>query len=162
MTVVVVLRGLPASGKSTWTKALVASKPAGSVARINNDDLVDLMFPHNKGHRVEGLGELLHHVRLDLLARLIAANLDTVVIDNTNLSVDTVGALESAAIAAGASFVVNDEFLSVPVQECVRRDSLRDFPVGKEVIEQMAREAAELKPWVYNEGNPPQLSEKSR
>lgn len=149
MTTVIVLRGLPASGKSTWTSELMANSPAGSVARINNDDLVGSMFPSSPGQRVDGIGELLHHLRLDLLNRLIAANVGTVVIDNTNLSTSTVKALEFAAVEAGANFVVNDDFLTVAVNECVRRDSLREVPVGIEVITKMAREAAKLKPWMY-------------
>lgn len=107
------------------------------------------MFPSLPGQRVDGLGELLHHLRLDLLGRLIAASVPTVVIDNTNLSVSTVRALEHAAVEAGATFVVNDDFLTVPVEECIRRDSLRANPVGEAVILKMARQAAKLRPWVY-------------
>lgn len=90
MTTVTVLRGLPASGKSTWVKQLAASSPVGTVARINNDDLVQGMFPESAGSRVEGLGELLAHVRKDLLKRLIATGVDEIVVDNTNLRVATV------------------------------------------------------------------------
>lgn len=149
MTHVMVLRGLPASGKTTWAKEQVAASPDGSVARINNDDLVASMFPVRAGVRVDGLGELLAKVRLDLLGRLIAANVSTVIIDNTNLSTRTVRELEYAAVEAGATFEVDDRFLTVPVEECVRRDGLRDVPVGEAVITKMHKQAVKLQPWEY-------------
>jgi predicted kinase len=149
MTTVIVLRGLPASGKTTWAKEQVAATGDGSVARINNDDLVASMFPVQAGVRVDGLGELLAKVRLDLLGRLIAANVSTVIVDNTNLNIGTVRGLEFAAVEAGADFIVDDRFLGVPVEECVRRDSLRDVPVGEAVITKMHKQATKLTPWVY-------------
>lgn len=149
MTEVIALRGLPGSGKSTWVRALAASSPAGSVARINNDDIVAGLFPVAAGSRVDGIADLLHKVRLDLLGRLIAASVPTVVVDNTNLTARTVRELEFAAVEAGATFEVDDRFLAVPADECIQRDSLRENPVGPAVIEKMARQAAKLQPWVY-------------
>lgn len=150
MTEVIVLRGLPASGKTTYAKTLVASAAPGAVARINNDDLVASMFPAAPGVRVDGIAEMLHWLRLDLLRRFIAnPDIRTVVIDNTNLSTKTVRELEFESVEAGASFVVDDRFLTVPVEECLRRDRERPNPVGDPVILKMAKQAAKLKPWTY-------------
>jgi hypothetical protein len=88
-------------------------------------------------------------VRKDLLKRLIASGVDTVIVDNTNLRVATVRELEHVTAECGANFVVMDDFLNVPVDECVRRDSLRDVPVGEAVIRKMARQATKLSPWIY-------------
>jgi adenylate kinase family enzyme len=40
MKTVHIPRGIPASGKSTWSKNFIASRSAGTVARINNDDII--------------------------------------------------------------------------------------------------------------------------
>lgn len=151
---VIALRGIPASGKSTHAKALIAAQPHGTALRINNDDLGAMLF--GEGHLSRhgenpALPQLFHEARLALLnVALHTPGLTTIVIDNTNLSVRTVRALEKTSLAAGAEFIVDDQFLSVPLDLCLARDAARTSPVGETVVRSMHVQAVKLRPWVYS------------
>jgi hypothetical protein len=68
-------------------------------------------------------------------------------IDNTNLAIQTVRDMQKVALYHGAEFIVEDQFLSVPIEECIARDTLREKPVGADVIRKMAKQMDKLKPW---------------
>jgi len=93
-------------------------------------------------------GATLHHLRIAMLTTLLEdPAIHYIYIDNTNLSLRTVKSLYEVTRRLGAEFVVNDDFLSVPVEECIRRDAERESPVGEEVIRKMAKQAKLIKPW---------------
>ena len=146
-TRVVALRGLPASGKTTIARLVQAELPAGSVIRINNDELTATLLGLAAVHSPENAA-FLRQARVGLLAA--ALNIPTVrlvILDNTNLSDRTVRELEKTAHQFGAQFVVDDSLLNVPVEECIRRDASRERPVGENVIRKMASQAARLRPF---------------
>lgn len=148
---VVCPRGLPGSGKSTWVREQMASDP--SAARINNDDLVASMFTSGRSPEV---GKALHSLRISVLRTLLTTEgIETVYVDNTNLNVHTLNALQMVTLELGAEFVVVDDFLAVSVEDCIARDAERDAPVGEAVIRKMhERQAARLKPWVSRDYPP--------
>lgn len=151
MKKVLVLRGLPASGKSTYAKNLIRDEYAGRAIRINNDDLTGMMFAGVDMFGADGVPEFLNSVRVDLLGTALSQPwVDLVIVDNTNLNTRTVKSLWEVAVKHGAEFEVDDQFLAVGVRECVARDAGRLYPVGEAVILKMARQAEKLKPW-----NPP-------
>lgn len=128
-----ITRGLPASGKTTWARG-----QAGLV-RVNRDDLRGMMH----GGRVDddalrGRAEKevtqAHHAAIDAL---LLGGAD-VICDDTNLRARVVRELAELAAKHGASFTVRD-FTDVPVEECVRRDALRegDGHVGEDAIRSM-------------------------
>lgn len=148
---VLIPRGIPGSGKTTWAKDIIITHELGTVARINNDDIVAMTFDAG-WRRQEGIGDLLHNVRSALLTEyLLSPNIEVVIIDNTNLSVRTVGALQKIAHKHGAAVEVVDDFLHVNVEVCINRDAVREHPVGEEVIRKMHKDAQKLKPWKYSE-----------
>lgn len=155
---VLVLRGIPGSGKSTFAKDLLSSRPYGSTIRINNDDLGTMFFgTHSFDNHGTGLhvGDLFHDARIALLkTALDSPGVNLVVVDNTNLSVKTVKSLEKAALSKGAEFIVDDQFLTVPVEVCIARDAARSVPVTETVIRKMASQAARLTPWVTSKPQP--------
>lgn len=155
---VLVLRGIPGSGKSTFAKDLISSRPHGSTVRINNDDLGAMFFGALSfaGHgEAKHITALFHDARIALLtAALATPGVDLVIVDNTNLAVKTVKALEKASAPFGAEFIVDDQFLTVPVDVCVARDADRPVPVTEAVIRRMANQAEKLTPWVSAERSP--------
>lgn len=151
MTLVRVLRGLPASGKTTWTLQRIHRAPTGRIARINNDDLIASIYPTNQpGIRIPGITDFLTQTRLDLLHRLLNLDIDEIIIDNTNLHTGTVLGLEHATVEHGATFIVDDRFLRTPIDVCIARDQTRTHPVGEQVIRKMARQATRLTPWQHS------------
>lgn len=147
---VIAPRGIPASGKTTWVNEQIAQSPPGTAARINNDDLVAMLYGPNAHLRLPETAGILESVRKKMLTILLQTpEIEVVFLDNTNLNVSALRRLETLAHQHGATFHVYDEFLSVPVDEAVRRDSLRPSPVGEGVVREMARKAKGLTAWNF-------------
>lgn len=126
-------RGLPASGKSYWSREMVSGQPLGSVVRLNRDDIRALMFGpeyRKPTFEAEKLVSLVEHGPIEGLLR---AGSD-VIVDDTNLRVRFVKDLMMIADKAGASYKIVDDFLDVPLSTCLRRDQERENPVGDAVI----------------------------
>lgn len=120
MTKLVIMRGLPASGKSIWAKVWVAEDPHNR-ARVNRDDLRVMI--HNglySGHRTE---DKIIKARNLLTINLLVHGVD-VVIDDTNLASGTVRDLLKLAAEAGAEVEVKD-FTDVSLTTCIHRDEKR-------------------------------------
>jgi len=131
-----VLRGLPASGKSTYAKKILAESKVGSVIRINNDELSLMMFGTAYA-KSQYSATLLHRIRANTIREAFRNHAELVIIDNTNLTKNGLDVLRKLADACGADFEVNDDFLSVPLEVCIERDAQRANPVGADVIGKM-------------------------
>ena len=127
----IMMRGLPASGKTTWARGVVA-KSEGMCKRVCKDDLRDML---DAGMWSEDNEEHIIRVRDSLVKAFLAEGLD-VIVDDTNLHPKHELRLRELAQAHESSFQVRD-FTYVPVKECIRRDSKRDRSVGVEVIRSM-------------------------
>lgn len=126
----IITRGLPASGKTTFARKL---QPG--VVRVNRDDLRRMLH----GDRLyttwaEGQVTAVQRAQVEALLRARA----DVCVDDTNLSSRLVREWAEMAARFGATFEVHD-FTDVPVDECVRRDADRPEPerVGEEAIRRM-------------------------
>lgn len=138
-----IIRGLPASGKSTIAYAWVAEDPNRRV-RLNRDDLrlqvygrYHLVFENDAEDGSD------RQRRENFISKLFKRELQEcfrnhkdIVVDNTNLSSREVRSLFELADAAGYDVEVID--VEISVDEAVRRDSLRERVVGEEVIRAMA------------------------
>ncbi|MGW2788749.1 phosphatase domain-containing protein [Streptomyces sp. NPDC001251] len=135
MPTVHVMTGLPASGKTTAARKLVADSD-GRCRRVNLDDLRamfdDAGVRRERSHTAE---QSVLAVQDAAVRETIAAGFD-VVVDNTHLTSHIPKRLK-AAVAGRARFVVHD-FTDVPVEECLRRDAARANPVGEDVIRLLA------------------------
>lgn len=134
--VLFILRGLPASGKSTVSREMIARQPTGSIVRLNRDDIRAMMFGseyRRPTFEAEKLVSLVEHGPIEALLR---AGTD-VIVDDTNLRTRFVKDLMVIADRAGATVKIMDEFLDVPLSECLRRDQQRENPVGDAVIVNM-------------------------
>jgi predicted kinase len=138
MPKLLVLRGLPASGKSTYARELLASCPAGSALRINNDELSLMMFGSAYA-KSEHSGNLLGRVRANLVREAFRNHYDLVIVDNTNLVAKGVASLRKLAGECGADFELDDSFLDVPLAVCLERNAGRENPVPENVIIEMSR-----------------------
>lgn len=134
MTELVITRGLPASGKTTWAREWVA-RDRENRARVNRDDLRSMV---DDGEWIKGVTEKRILRARDALIRELLKNGVSVVNDDTNLPARTVRDLRKLAKAAGAEFRIVD-FTTVPVEVCIDRDWHRDGAIGENVIRDLYR-----------------------
>lgn len=122
-----ILQGLPASGKSTYAKEWVNQDPKHRV-RINRDTMRLMLNPiYSMDHK-----NLVTDILDFALNNILAHNYD-VVIDNMNLSKKYVDDLEAKAKEANYEIVIKS-FKDVPLDVCIERDSKRELSIGKSVI----------------------------
>ncbi|MEU4619052.1 AAA family ATPase [Actinoplanes sp. NPDC023801] len=130
MTRLLITRGLPASGKTTFARKLQPE-----VVRVNRDDL-RRMLHGGRLYTQRAEAQVTQAQRAAVEALLRARG--SVIVDDTNLRAKTVREWAEMAARYNASFEVHD-FTDVPVDECVRRDVDRpeDERVGEDGIRRM-------------------------
>jgi predicted kinase len=130
MTRLLITRGLPASGKTTFARKL---QPG--VVRVNRDDLRRML--HGQRLFTQWAEAQVTHAQRAAVEALLRARA-SVIVDDTNLRAKVVREWAEMAARHGASFEVHD-FTDVPLAECVRRDAGRpeDDQVGEDAIRRM-------------------------
>lgn len=134
MTTLTVTRGLPGSGKSTWTRERLAAAVPGTAVNVNRD-LVGHMLHGSRPHlpKTESQITTAHHATVESNLR---RSVD-VIVDDTNLKAANLRKLCEIAWRCGADVEVVD--FDIPVDQCIARDAERAQPAGEEVIRNMAR-----------------------
>lgn len=130
MPKLIIMRGLPASGKSTRAKEIMES--AGNVVRINKD-LLRKMLHFDKW---SGKNERYTKAASRELAKLFLKEDHVVIIDDTNLNPSVLEGWKSLAIEMEATYEVID--IDTPYEECLDNDIGREGEVGKAVIDRFA------------------------
>lgn len=136
MKTVLICRGLPASGKSSFAKELVSQNP-NQWKRVNLDDLRDMF---DNSHQSKGNEKFVKAMR-DLLIIEALKDGKNVISDNTHLSPKSVAHIKQLVqkfnIDNNDNVQVTIRFFDVPVEECIKRDLKRPNSVGSKVIMQM-------------------------
>jgi predicted kinase len=140
----IMTKGLPASGKTTWAKTQNAY-------RINKDDL-RLMINNGIWSKANEKYILLAR---DALIALYLRDGNKVIVDDTNLAPKHEETLKQLAKECKADFEVQD-FTDVPLEECIKRDQKRSNYVGEKVIKQMYKQflAPKISLPIYNAALP--------
>lgn len=120
MTKLVLTRGLPASGKTTWALAWCAEDPANRV-RVNRDELRHNLYGVWFGPPVD---EPTVTVAQQAAVRALLRKGKSVVVDDTNLRRSYFKAWMELAAECGAEFDWHD-LTDVPLQTCIDRDGAR-------------------------------------
>jgi predicted kinase len=130
MKKVIILVGLPASGKSKFANELLLSEP-GRWVRTNKDLLREMA---HASYWSPGNEKLIIEIR-DAIILMALESGKNVIIDDTNFGrhIDHIKEL----VKGQAVVEINNSFLQVPVEECIKRDLKRLNSVGKDVIMQM-------------------------
>lgn len=143
MQKLILTRGLPASGKSTWAK----TQCKGNCVRINRDEYRWMLTGASGWHEYTFKSRI-ENLVTQLTTSAIFEALDSgfdVVVDETGLNPAVAARLEDEVLAYQfdeneVQFVIEDRFLAVPVEECIRRDAERGvYSVGEDVIRKMAK-----------------------
>jgi predicted kinase len=139
MKKIIMMRGLPGSGKSTYAKKLVADAP-NTYKRINRDDL-RAMF--DNGHWSKGNEKFVKQVRDILIVKALEEG-KHVIVDDTNLSATNETRIRQIAQefnkAHHDTVKVEIVEMNVPLEECIARDAKREHPVGAKRIREMHRQ----------------------
>ena len=124
---IIMLKGLPASGKSTWARE--RQKEGGNFLVISKDEIRKMFGGYKPSREKEVL-----RIRNKLIEMGIQMRRN-VIVDDTNLNPKHERHIAKMARELGAKFEVNDEFLKVSPDECIKRDLHRgEKAVGSEVI----------------------------
>lgn len=143
MSKLIMTKGLPASGKTTWSKQQKAK-------RVNKDDLRAMI---DNGAWSKQNEEDILKVR-DLIIRHYLTRGFDVIVDDTNLAPKHEEALQEIAQGFQVMFEVKD-FTDVPLKECLKRDSERANSVGEKVIKSMYNSFLKPKTNVAQYNTPP-------
>jgi predicted kinase len=123
----ILTKGLPASGKTTWAKEYIQKHP--ETANLCKDDLRLQLSGTNKREK------RIIKVR-DLLTEYYFEQGYSVIWSDTNLNPVHLNRATELAAKYQAEFIVKD-FTDVSLAECIRRDLVRSNSVGQQAIEQM-------------------------
>lgn len=130
----IITRGLPASGKTSWAKEQIASGRA--TAHVSRDDLRRTLFLLEGGN-----GNPSQEMEITRIQKIMVTNLlrrrSVIIVDDTNLRVSTVRDFHMIAMQHGAKFRIQD--FPVDIEECVTRDFIRMETVGEKVIRGMSQ-----------------------
>lgn len=133
MAKLILLKGLPASGKSTWAKEYMQTHP--HTKRVNKDDLRAMIDDSVWNGDNE---KFILQVRDNIVIEALKKGFD-VIVDDTNLSPKHERRLK-AITPNNTEFLINDSFLDVSLADCILRDKGREKPVGEKVIKNMHRQ----------------------
>ena len=131
MTELIILRGLPGAGKTTYARAWVAEDRKHR-ARVNRDDIRMML---DQGEYVAGVTEgRVLAARNAMITGLLKQGI-SVINDDTNLPQRTIRDLMKLAGKTGADLTVTD-MTDVPLQDCILRNAGREDkePVPVDVI----------------------------
>ena len=128
MSKLIICRGLPASGKSTWAKQWVLEDPEHRV-RINQDD-IRLMLGK---YWVPSREKLVQEIQFDAIVEALSKEFD-VVIDNTNLNKKVLDGFDRLIKTFENYEIEYKDFFDTPLSVCIERDKNRDLQVTEKVI----------------------------
>jgi len=140
MPKIIIMKGLPASGKSTIARKHIIG---GNCKRINKDLLRDMF---DFGEYSKENEEFVNKMKEIIMLRALI-NGNDVVVDDCNLNpihekrirelVKTMSDFRSDAEKDDEPISVTVINVATDVEECVKRDKDRDNPVGEKVIRDM-------------------------
>ena len=131
MSKLIILTGLPASGKSTHAKELMEKD--GNCVRVNKDLLRTMLhFGEWSGKNEQSIrdAEL-------LLAKSFLTQGRVVIVDDTNLNPKVLNSWLEFVSKEGYKHEIIP--ITTHYKECIKRDALRENKVGRDVIVGMAR-----------------------
>jgi predicted kinase len=144
MPKIILLKGLPASGKSTFAKEQIAKDP--NTKRVNKDDLRAMLDNSRWSKSNESF---VLKVR-DFIISEALRNGNNVIVDDTNLHEKHLTRMKELAKPTNSTVEVNDSFLQVPFEKCIARDLKRPNSVGEKVIRDMYKQAFPFEPIIQN------------
>jgi tRNA uridine 5-carbamoylmethylation protein Kti12 len=134
---IAMMRGIPASGKTTVAREWVAEAP-GRRVRVSRDDIRAMLFGA-PGHGIDE--QLVSQIETAAVNKALAQDL-SVIIDACNMSYKYETKWHNWATRYNTSFHILD--INVDTATAIARDSRRENPVGEAVILDMVEKRNKL------------------
>lgn len=126
MNKLIICRGLPASGKTTWAKEWAMRNPEHRV-RINQDDIRIMLGKY----WVPTREPIVSTIQQEAIVAAMNFGVD-IVIDNTNLNRKVVDAY--IQVAEKFKYTVEyEDFFNISIGECLRRNVIRNASLPKDL-----------------------------
>lgn len=140
MKKLLVLRGLPASGKSTYAVKWVNEDPEHRL-RISQDSIRMMFGKYWLEDKVQlkKRESITNNINMELLKQCMFNQFD-IVLDNMNLNTKTLSSIEDYVSYFNMKFVdlkaykIEYKFFKEPLNVLINRDSKRDKSIGADVI----------------------------
>ena len=126
MRKILILQGIPASGKSTWSKEFLKDNPR--YLRVNRDGIRRTLIGDTYDVRVE---KLVTQVQTQMIETILGQG-KNVLLDNTSVKESYINEILTLARRIG-DVEVSTKIFDTPFEECCRRNDLR---VGVEKVPQ--------------------------
>lgn len=131
MPKIILCRGIPGSGKTTWAKQWVLEDPKHRV-RFNNDDIRNMLGKY----WVPSRENLVSDIKKDFMVSAMESGYD-IVIDNINLNPEEIEyykGLVDSTLGYVNSYSLEYKDFFIPLEVCIERDSKRENPIGERII----------------------------
>lgn len=122
----IILKGIPASGKSTWARKWVKESPKDRVI-INRDSIRRMLGIYWVPNR-----ESLVTIIETTMVTLALEKGYNITLDSTNLNPNYMKKWED--IASKFDIEIHYIYFNISLEEAIERDKCREFSVGKDVI----------------------------
>lgn len=141
---VIITKGLPASGKSSWADAFIVDNP--NFVKIEKDEIRKdtRLFKDGKYVHKRGDESIVIKERDRLIRRALQSG-KSVISSDTNLVQKHVTQISAIARQNKATVEIKS-FLDVPIKELIERDAKREDSVGEQVIRRMFHEQVKRMP----------------
>lgn len=141
---VIITKGLPASGKSSWADAFIVDNP--NFVKIEKDEIRKdtRLFKDGKYVHKRGDESIVIKERDRLIRRALQSG-KSVISSDTNLVQKHVTQISAIARQNKATVEIKS-FLDVPIKELIERDAKREDSVGEQVIRRMFHEQVKKMP----------------
>jgi predicted kinase len=127
---IIILQGLPGSGKSTWAKEFCLNNT--DYVRVNRDDLRNMSGKYWVPKREDYITSVEKFCCISALSSGY-----NVVLDSTNFNSKILNWADKLCDELKVEKEIM--FFDLPIEECIERDSKRENPVGASVIINMAK-----------------------
>lgn len=134
----IILQGIPSSGKTTWAKNWVNEDSEHRV-RFNRDDIRNMLGKY----WIPSRESLINAMYESFLNQAMLEGYD-IVLDNMNLNQKTLAKIKETVEEFNKWISLSpvdlhynikyQTFFDTPLEECVARDAKRENPIGEEVI----------------------------
>lgn len=119
------LKGLPASGKSTWARDKVLEAPANSIKRVNKDELRKML---DGGRYSKGSEAFVLDIRDQIITKALFAG-KSVIVDDTNFEEKHLEQVKNLVkyvnVHSNKQVTIETKFFNTDVKECIKRNALR-------------------------------------